>query len=155
MIRPIVAVTITNPVSGRSERIYALIDSGADRDYLSTDLGERLGLITKEEWMSITTVKDTREEWTETTSLVLGSTDGQYEARIEDAIIGRFPAARDDLAPAKKDWLECEHMEGIEFEDIDAKVEALICIAHEETWVGWEVRRGKKGQPALMKTAFG
>ena len=131
MIRPIVAVTITNPVSGKSERIYALIDSGADRDYLSTDLGERLGLITREEWMSITTVKDTREEWTETTSLILGSTDGQYEARIEDAIIGRFPAARDDLAPAKKDWLECEHMEGIEFEDIDAKVEALICIAHE------------------------
>ena len=31
----------------------------------------------------------------------------------------------------------------------------MICIAHEETWVGWEVRRGKKGQPALMKTAFG
>ena len=50
MIRPIVAVTITNPVSGKSERIYALIDSGADRDYLSTDLGERLGLITSERY---------------------------------------------------------------------------------------------------------
>ena len=55
--------------------IYALIDSGADRDYLSTDLGVRLGLITKEELMTITTVKDTKEEWTETTSLILGSID--------------------------------------------------------------------------------
>ena len=95
------AATITNPVSGKTERIYALIDSGADRDYLSTDLGERLGLITKEEWMTITTVKDTREELTETTSLTLGSTDGQYEARIDDTIIGKFPAARDDLTPTK------------------------------------------------------
>ena len=134
------AVTITNPVSGRSEQIYALIDSGADRDYLSTDLGVRLGLITKEELMTITTVKDTKEEWTETTSLILGSMDGQYEARIDDAIIGRFPAARDDLAPAKKDWSNFDYMAEIEFEDIDAKVEALICIAHEETWVGWEVK---------------
>ena len=105
--------TITNPISGKTERIYALIDSGADRDYLSTDLGVRLGLITKEELMTITTVKDTKEEWTETTSLILGSVDGQYEAKIDDAIIGRFPAARDDLAPAKKDWSEFEYMEGV------------------------------------------
>ena len=105
--------------------------------------------------MTITTVKDTREEWTETTSLILGSMDGQYEARIDDAIIGKFPAARDDLAPAKKDWSKFDYMDEIEFEDIEAKVEALICIAHEETWVGWEVKRGKKGEPTVMKTAFG
>ena len=44
--------------------------------------------------------------------------------KLLNSDFGRFPAARDDLAPAKKDWSDFDYMEGIEFEDIPAKVES-------------------------------
>ena len=38
VIRPIVAACIMNPSNGKEEMVYALIDSGADRDFISTEL---------------------------------------------------------------------------------------------------------------------
>ena len=44
VLRPIIAVMIMNPISRRKESVYAILDSGADRDYVSIDLARRLGL---------------------------------------------------------------------------------------------------------------
>ena len=42
VIRPIVAVNIKEPRTGTSETIYAVLDTGADKDYISIALAERL-----------------------------------------------------------------------------------------------------------------
>ena len=38
------AARVINPISGDGEEVYALVDTGANRDYMSTELAERLGL---------------------------------------------------------------------------------------------------------------
>ena len=37
VLRPIVAITMANPKTGKKEAVYAILDSGADRDYVGID----------------------------------------------------------------------------------------------------------------------
>ena len=53
VIRPIVAVRVINPTDGRREEVYALLDSGADRDYLSDRVANSIGLLTKKKRVKI------------------------------------------------------------------------------------------------------
>ena len=62
VIRPIVAVTITNLTYGEEE-IYTLIDSGADRDFISTELSQRLGLKISVKWTTLHSVNMVTEGW--------------------------------------------------------------------------------------------
>ena len=43
-IPPIVAVYVTNVETGEREKIYALLDTGASRDFLTLKCAKRLGL---------------------------------------------------------------------------------------------------------------
>ena len=40
-MRPIVAITIANPKTRKKESVYAILDSGADRDYVGIDLAQK------------------------------------------------------------------------------------------------------------------
>ena len=48
VIRPIVAVRISNTSSGRSKDVYAMLDSGADTDFVSTNIMRELSVDTWE-----------------------------------------------------------------------------------------------------------
>ena len=47
------------------------------------------------------------------------------------------------------------HAQGIRFEDHDASVQMILGVAHAETWIGGEIRRGTCRQPSFVKTLFG
>ena len=53
-IRPIVAVYVTNMETGERERIYALLDTGAARDFLTLKCARRLGLHLRDAMLSTT-----------------------------------------------------------------------------------------------------
>ena len=118
-------MTITNPTTGEEE-IYALIDSGANKDFISTHLANRLGLEISVRWTKLFSVNSTTEGMSPKARMTMSSRDGSYTSNVRDALVGDSTAAEGDLAPAKRDLSKCRHLDGIEFIDIEAKVEALI-----------------------------
>ena len=102
VLRPIVAVTIINPISRRKELVYAILDSGADRDYVSIDLARHLGLELEQREMELA-IKDTTS-WGERNllSVKLGNLAGSYEADVDDVINGGFATGMNKIPPAKK-----------------------------------------------------
>ena len=57
-MRPIVAVRVINPANGEIQEIYALLDSGADRDFLSERVAHKLGIVTKKKSINLVTVEE-------------------------------------------------------------------------------------------------
>ena len=130
------AVTIANPDNGKEEEVYALIDTGSDRDFMSKELAERLGLKINVKWTELHTVNTSTKGWSPQSSIGIRSRDGSYMANVKDALVGDFAAANGEVGPAKRDLSKYSHIVGTDFIDIDSKVEALICAAHGETWHG-------------------
>ena len=155
MIRPIVAVRVINPSTRKEEMVYALFDSGSDKDFISTELAVRLGLKITSRWTELTTINTTTEGMSPRAKIAIKSSSGSYSSNVEDAIVGDFGAAKGDLPPAKRDFSKAEHLHGVPFIDIDAKIEALISVAHGVTVWGWRIKEGLRNQPILMDTAFG
>ena len=144
-----------NPSNRKEEMVYALFDSGADKDFISTELAGRLGLRISSKWTELTSINTTTEGWSPRAEIAIKSSSGSYSSEIEDAIVGDFAAVKGDLPPAKRDLSKAEHLNGIHFIDIDAKIEALISVAHGVTFWGWKIKIGLRNQPILMDTAFG
>lgn len=42
--KPLLPITLRNPQNGRSQRFYALVDSGSDSCFFDAELGEAIGL---------------------------------------------------------------------------------------------------------------
>ena len=155
VIRPIVAVRVVNPMNGAREEIYALLDSGADRDYLSDRVANAIGLTTRRRRVNLVTVEEASRREREMADLEFESLDGSYKAEVEDVLVGKFPESTRDIPPAKRDLSSFSHLEGIEFIDLEAKVEAIISIAHAEAWTGMEIRRGIGRSPIARHSCFG
>ena len=102
MIRPIVATKVINLTSGKEEEVYALYDTGADTDYISDSLAQRLGLDLNEEFIELSTAVGKIAERMKTTTIKMRSMDGGYEAVVQDCLVGPFPNSR-DIPPAKRD----------------------------------------------------
>ena len=47
VMRPIVAVRVTNDKTGKNRTVYAMLDSGADTDFISDTVVEELGIWTR------------------------------------------------------------------------------------------------------------
>ena len=155
VIRPIVAARITNPRSGREEAVYALYDTGADTDYISSSLAQRLGLELNKEFIELSTAVGEIAGNMNTTTIKMRSMDGGYEAMIQDCLVGPFPNSR-DIPPAKRDWSSYEHLKDIEFVSLDASVEIIISSAHIESLLAIDSSIGRKNQgPKAIKTMFG
>ena len=103
MVRPIVAVRVINPRNGEIEEIYALLDSGADRDYLSERVAQKLKLETRNKSINLVTIEESSRKMREMADIEIESIDGSYRAEIEDVLVGKFPEAAKDIPPAKRD----------------------------------------------------
>ena len=99
VIRPIVAARVSHPSTGESKCVYALVDSGANRDYLSSRVRDRLGLEKRESQINLKTVGNQSIGVREITDLELQSMDGSYKAQIMDALVGDFPNSTNDVIP--------------------------------------------------------
>ena len=58
MVRPIVAIRVIIPKNREIEEIYALLDSGADRDYLSERVAQKLKLETKSKSINLVIIEE-------------------------------------------------------------------------------------------------
>ena len=148
-MRPIVAAKARNAGTGKEELIYCLIDSGANRDYISTELADRLGLDRHYGEMVLKTATDISRGVRPMVSMVLESIDNSYSVKIGDILVGDFPSNEGSQAPAKQDWSAYEHLRGIEFVDIPSKVEMIISSGHAEATTSWEQPRRGKGESRL------
>ena len=155
VIRPIVLVGVINELSGKQTFTFAMLDSGADRDVISEDLVQRLGLEQRSKTMTVQTVETKVTQRRHLTHFRLESKDGAYSASIDDALVAQVWSGENDIPPAKRDLSAFPHLRGIVFEDADAKVELILGVAHAETWLGAEVRRGTRRQAFAILTSFG
>ncbi len=152
------ALFLRNVETGEREKIYGLLDTGADRDYLSLELARRLGIQLEESEFPVASFEEVKCKRRDTATFVIESILGDYEVMIEDALVGRFPEAGRDLPPSKRNWQAFEHLEDLEFIDIPARVEMIISVAHSDAWTpncAEEVRKGLPGQPTAIWTKFG
>ena len=59
VIRPIISARVINNMTGASQIVLALLDSGSDRDVISTRLSTSLSLSTWTEQLTVTTLGNT------------------------------------------------------------------------------------------------
>ena len=135
------AARVRNPKTGKGEEVYALVDTGANRDYISTELAERLGLEVKFSTLNLKTATDSSVGIRPMADVILESLQGEYQAEVSDVLIGDFPCKDSSLAPGKKDWSAYRHLRGIEFSDIEAEVEVIISSGHTDATIWTEVRK--------------
>ena len=158
MFRPIVALRVRNLLTGASRKVYALLDSGADIDYLSIEVARFLGIQMEESEFEVASFEGLSNKARNTGNFIIEDIEGIYSEEIFDALIGHFPDENRDLPPAKLDLSEYDHLEDLDFIDIDAKVEMILSVAHSDTWIPDEpsqVRKGNKYQPTAIETIFG
>ena len=157
-VRPIVAVRVNNSNNGKSEIVYALLDSGSDMDVISEGLVERLQI--KPTWTELTLVTlDNRESMKRAfVGVSVESIDREYVADVRNALVGNLLTSEADLPPSKRDISKYSHLSDIIFEDYDAKVEMIVGAAHVDAWVfpsAEHCRKGTQDQPRGLFTKFG
>jgi len=76
-------------------------------------------------------------------------------SRIEECYIGDFPISSHEKPPAKMDLSAYEYMDNIDFHDVDAEIEMLLCVGHIDSWQGFDFVRGGPKEPIAVDTAFG
>ena len=86
------ATNIVNPRNGKSEKIYAILDSGADRDYISQATAERIGLPIRWEMLTMQEAETVSTKMRQLSEISMQSIDGSYKATIDDVIVGPFPS---------------------------------------------------------------
>ena len=97
VIRPIISARIINNTTGASLIVLALLDSGSDRDVISTRLSTRLSLSTWMEQLTVTTLGNTSTGEKVLALYRLESVDSLYQADIEGALVGDLLTGSGDL----------------------------------------------------------
>ena len=155
---------VQNVQTGQQEKVYALLDSGADRDFISSALVERLGLPTIKSLIHLKAFGENTTAMRPTNEIGLESIQGSYSVKIKDVLVGDFPVSSNDCIPGKEDWTAYYWLKDIPFVDIEAKIEMLVSSAHSEATIpieiskpdGREVRPGEKSRgPIARRTDFG
>ena len=85
MVHPIVACRIVNTALRFGRLVYALLDSGSDREVISRSVIKELKLNTWTEAMTVRTLDNTVEGERRLTSMRLESIGGAYAANMERA----------------------------------------------------------------------
>ena len=143
------AIRVVNPRNGKSKEIYALLDSGADRDYLSDRVAGELDLTMIQRKVNLVTVEESSRRERKMANLEFESIDGSYKAEVEDVLVGRFPETTRDIPPAKRDCSSYLHLKDIIFNEAEGGVEMIIGAGHAEAWMGGETRMGPTGSKKL------
>ena len=76
--RPIGAVELTNPVNGKTERTYAMLDGGSEFSIIDQYLARKLGVETTKEELTVTTLESTVHKERQVCQATLSSIDHTY-----------------------------------------------------------------------------
>ena len=155
VVCPIVAVKVVNPKSKKEEKVYCLLDSGANKDFFSVELAERLGLKMRGKYLPMATVNTVSYEERLVADLQIKSIDGSYEIAIEEVVVGDFAAGKETTPPSKQKLEKFDHLKDLPFINLEAKVECLLGSAHIASWFVGEPLLGRKNEPIGLQTNFG
>ena len=155
MIRPIVPVRIVNRGNGSSTEVYALLDSGSDRDVISNDVKDALGLSVLSQRMSVKTLDSVIVGNRSTTNFTLQSLDSSYSADVDGALVADMLTSDSDIPPSKRNVSGYPHLADLVFDDLDSSVQMIVGVAHIQAWLGGGIRRGGQYHPLGLKTDFG
>ena len=151
IIRPIVALRVVNKKKNKSEIVYALLDSGSEVDIFSENLTKRLEAERSWAETKILTVDSAMMMNRSFVDLSIMSLDGEYTAETAGALVGQLLTNEGDRPPSKRNLSAFIHLNDLEYEDFDAKVEVILGNAHDRTWMyitdEEKIRRGPEGQP--------
>ena len=103
VVRPIVPVVIVNCASGEEMTIFAMIDSGADRDVISHDVIKHLRISTNMVQMKVVTVDNCVTENRLLASFTLRSTNSEYIIDVNNALVGDLLTSEKDIPPFPRD----------------------------------------------------
>ena len=159
VIRPIVALRVVNKKENTHEIVYALLDSGSEVDVFSENLTKRLKAERTWAETKIITVDSAMMMSRSFVDLSIMSIDGEYTAETAGALVGQLLTNEGDKPPSKRNLSAFTHLNDLEYEDFDAKVEVILGNGHDRTWMyitdEEKIRRGPEGQPNAVRTAFG
>ena len=88
-------------------------------------------------------------------SFSISSTDGTFQSKMENAIVGKIHSAPGEVAPGWREW-SYPHFNNIAFEKINSDLGMIIGAAHVHVWMPARgVRVGRKSEPIAIETPFG
>ena len=93
---------VVNLCNGSSTEVYALLDSGSDRDVVSDDVRDALGLSVHSQRMSVKTLDSVIVGNRSTTSFILESLDTSYRADVDGALVAEMLTSDSDIPPSKR-----------------------------------------------------
>ena len=108
-IRPIVVVRIKNDETDEAKDIYALLDSGSDRDVICVGLVDEMKLATISKPMTINTVDSSETRHRLLASFSINSVGGNYSAPVEEAIVSDLRTSASDV-PHHSATRQCGHI---------------------------------------------
>ena len=153
-----VLLSLENPKTRKEVKIKALLDPGSQRTYVTDKVKRILNLeVETKEQMSINIFgdKNSKEEVLERVSLNIKSKQNRFPI---DALSTKFicsPIKNQSSNFAKENF---DHLKNLEFADSGSENEELnLLIGSDWYWTlaTGEVRLGKAGEPAAIKTYFG
>ena len=93
----------------REKIVYAMLDSGSDRDIIAVELAVELGLEQTTKVVNVKTVETNVTTNKHFAYLRIETIDESYGADIKDAMVARLLTNRNDLPPAKRDRKQFPH----------------------------------------------
>ena len=155
MIRPVVVVRVRNILTRVTRDVFALLDSGSDRDVICESLVRSLNVPTTTRAMTVKTINSTETRRHTLASFGIASIDEEYEASIEDAMVSDLTTSVSDVPPVQRDSSQWPHLKDLQFASTEGRVQLIVGVAHGASMFGREIRMGTNSQPIGVNTAFG
>ena len=153
----VLPVTLVNPFSSATKKIWALLDSGADTHLLSRRLFTELDLSGTPIRTKLQLANgDTKAFNTHETSCIVKDTDGTHSFHLDVVrVVDRLPNLKGSI-PSSTDLLCHDHLSDIQLPDIGGgDVELIIGTGTPELHVFSEVRQGDDTKPWAGKSPLG
>ena len=101
--------------NGKFVNTYALLDTGSQRNIISQDIGNELGLDGDIFDMRVTTLENVSEEERKVADVVLKGLNG-YSTEMKDVVYSRIQTSGDEDIPTSKDVEDLDYCRNVYFE---------------------------------------
>ena len=135
---------------------YALLDGGATRSIISSELAERLELPLQLRDTILRTAEGTSHQARHLVNFKLLNLDGNLKLEIENALVLDNLSIDDEQTPSNRDIENFTHLQDVWFNELDDKrVHLILAIDLLGTWLGGEIRRSTPDRPWALQTKWG
>jgi hypothetical protein len=153
---PVVAVQIINPMKGKTEKTYAMLDGGSEFSIMDQSLAGSLGLETTKEEMTVTTLESTIEKEQKMCHATLASMDQTCILENSKLMLAEALPTITCPVPKNKDIADYTHLRGVKVIELPKGKKLSLIIGTDEpsAHVPFEVRRGSRFEPQALQTPF-